>query len=58
MIEVYEPQMIEENDNMNEQIQNYISYPANNWETFCVLAYDVIFEIGIAYVFFYNMCLV
>jgi len=51
MIEVYEPQM-------NEQIQNYISYPANNWETFCVLAYDVIFEIGIAYVFFYNMCLV
>ena len=58
MIEVYEPQMIEENDNTNETIQNYISYPANNWETFCVLAYDVIFEIGVAYVFFYNICLV
>ncbi len=58
MIEVYEPQMIEENDNTNETIKHYISYPANNWETFCVLAYDVIFEIGVAYIFFYNMCLV
>jgi hypothetical protein len=36
-------------------IQKYNILPATNMETFCVLAYDVIFEIGFAYVFFYNL---
>jgi len=36
-------------------VQKYNILPATNMETFCVLAYDVIFEIGFAYVFFYNL---
>jgi hypothetical protein len=36
-------------------VQKYNIHPATNMETFCVLAYDIIFEIGFAYVFFYNL---
>jgi len=57
-IEVYEPQKIEHTANANETLQKYIVKRASNWETFCVLAYDVVFEIGVAYVLFYNLCLV
>ena len=31
---------------------------ASNWDTFLVLAYDIIFEIGIAYLTFYNLFIV
>jgi hypothetical protein len=36
-------------------VQKYNIHPATNMESFCVLAYDIIFEIGFAYVFFYNL---
>ena len=54
-IEIHEPQMIEQGDGV---IQHYVVRQANYWETFCVMAYDIIFEIGMAYTFFYNITLV
>ena len=54
-IEIHEPQRIEQGDGV---IQQYVVRQANYMETFCVMAYDIIFEIGMAYVLFYNMCLV
>jgi multisubunit Na+/H+ antiporter MnhB subunit len=38
---------------------NYNEYnkkTVTNLDSFYVLSYDVIFEIGIAYMFFYNLC--
>ena len=34
----------------------YDKKTVTNFDSFCVLTYDVIFEIGIAYMFFYNLC--
>jgi|SaaInlStandDraft_6_1057023.scaffolds.fasta_scaffold81261_1 hypothetical protein len=38
-------------------LQEYTIKPVNNWDTFMVLGYDIIFEVGVAYVFFYNLFL-
>jgi len=57
-IEIHEPKKIGQCDQSDGPIQTYGVRPANYWETFCVMAYDVIFEIGMAYAFFYNITLV
>jgi hypothetical protein len=49
---------IEDNEYPYNVIQKYNNKHGTNLETFCVLTYDVVFEIGVAYVFFYNLFLV
>ena len=39
-------------------IQNYSIKPVTKVDTFYILAYDIFFEIGIAYLLFYNLFLV
>ena len=36
----------------------YYVKPVTNLDTFYILTYDVIFEIGVAYLLFYNMFLI
>ena len=57
-VEVYTKNKVDLIDNTEYPyniIQKYTIHPATNMETFWVLTYDVIFEIGFAYVFFYNL---
>ena len=57
-VEVYTKNKVDLIDNTEYPyniIQKYTIHPATNMETFGVLTYDVIFEIGFAYVFFYNL---
>ena len=50
--------------NNNRTVEIYVKNDNNqydkkivsNIDSFYVLTYDVIFEIGIAYMFFYNLC--
>ena len=42
----------------SDSLQPYFTKSVNLFDTFCILTYDVLFEIGIAYVFFYNIFLV
>ena len=57
-IEISELKQIGQYSQNDYILQKYDVRPANYWETFCVMAYDIIFEIGMAYAFFYNITLV
>ena len=37
-------------------LQEYFIKRVNLFDTLCILGYDILFEIGIAYMFFYNIC--
>ena len=50
--------LIDNNEYPYNIINKYCTRPATSMESFCILAYDVIFEIGFAYLFFYNLFIV
>ena len=38
-------------------LQEYFTKRVNIFDTLCILGYDILFEIGVAYLMFYNICL-
>ena len=59
MVEVHTKNVLIDNEEYpNNMSQEYTIIPATSLQTFMVISYDVIFEIGIAYITFYNLLFV
>jgi len=59
MVEVHTKNILIDNEEYpNNMVQKYTINPATSLQTFMVISYDVIFEIGIAYITFYNLLFV
>jgi len=54
-VHIKNPLYITTNGEPNTQLTEYYTKPVSIIDTFCILAYDVFFEIGVAYMLFYNM---